>query len=261
MPFRLGANRIGRLVVGAVPWTPASFTDVQYWFTADAGVTESGGNVTAWVDQINGLSLTGVNNPQLTTSATLNGQNVIQTNGTNNYVYSTTTPASLAGSDVTILGVYNLIGAGNGGIFMGVGHFNGSNNGRWWVDTLNGNTRIFNQGMPSNGLVGVNIESPLTTGAHSLKIRYDSSAGDGYYAYDTLTESTYATGGLTGTDWVANGTICIGASIITTGGGIFSGRFVPVEMAEEVFIYGTPSAAEMTEWKTYVNNKYGTIIS
>ncbi len=121
MPFRVGTNRIGRLVVGAIPsWSPADFTDVKYWWTADAGVTESGGNVTAWVDQIAGFSLTGVNNPQLTTSATLNGENVIATSGTSNYLYSSTAPSSQAtNADLTMLSVINLIDVKTGGTYMG----------------------------------------------------------------------------------------------------------------------------------------------
>lgn len=263
MAIRVGTQPILKFYAGPniLPtWTPADFTNVQYWWTADAGVTESGGNVTAWTDQINSLVLTAVNNPQLTTSATLNGQNVIAFNGTNNYAYSTTSPAALSGADVTILGVYNLQGAGSSGTFMGVNEVTGAG-GRLWVDTLSGNTRIFSDQMPSSPAAGVNIESPLTTGAKAIKLRYDSSAGDGYYAIDTLTESTFATGGTTGTTWRVNATVAMGATITSTGGSVFGGRYVPVEVAEEVFIYGTPSASEMTDWKTYVNNKYGTIIS
>jgi hypothetical protein len=242
-------------------WTPASFTNVQYWFTADAGVTSSGGNVTTWTDQINSFALTAVNNPQLTTSATLNGENVIQFDGTSNYVYSAGTLASLASGDFTILSVYNLVGVGSNGTIMGVNHFVGASAGRSWIDTVGSNTRMYSQGFPTAGGTPTTIESGIVTGAHSMKIRYDSSAGDGFYAYDTLTETTWSSGGSTGTDWVSGGTIAMGASVTNTGGSVFLSRYVPVEVAEEVFVYDSPSGVEMTEWKNYVNNKYGTIIS
>ena len=44
-------------------------------------------------------------------------------------------------------------------------------------------------------------------------------------------------------------------------GSVFGGRYVGMDMAEQVMVYGTPTTDEMNEWKTYVNNRYGTIIS
>lgn len=261
MGIRVGTQPVLKMYAGPdIPWTPASFTDVKYWWTADSGITESGGNITAWTDSIAGFTLTGVNNPQLTTSATLNGQNVVAFNGTNNYVYSTTSPSSQpAGADLTMLSVVNLIDVKTGGTFMGAVLIAPGN--RWWVDTLSGNLRVFNEQYPTTGGSGVNIESPATTGAKAIKLRYDSSAGDGYYAIDTLTESTFATGGNTGTNtWNAASTIAIGATLSNNGGSVFGGRYVQIEVAEQVWVANTPTPTEMTEWQTYVNNKYGTII-
>lgn len=256
----LGTNQ----VYGAPPvaWTPADFTDVKYWWTADAGVTESGGNVTAWVDQIAGFSLTGINNPQLTTSATLNGENVIATNGTSNYLYSPLSPSSqAAGADLTLLSVINLGSTNSGGVFMGAVLIDTGN--RLWVDTIDGYIRLFNEDYPSSGGgTAFTLETPLTTGARATKIRYDSSAGDGFYAFNTLTETSYATGGATGTNtWPTNISISMGATVNNTGGTVFGGRYSQVEIAEQVWIENTPTSGEMNNWKTYVNNKYGTIIA
>jgi hypothetical protein len=264
MAIRVGTQPIIRFYAGPPvlpPWTPADFTDVKYWWTADAGVTESGGNVTAWTDQIQSFVLTGINNPQLTTSATLNGQNVIQTNGTNNYLYSTTTPSSQpVGADLTMLSVINLIDVKTGGAFMGAMYIGPGR--RIWVDTLSGNIRLSSEKYPTTLFTSSNLETPAITGAKAIKLRYDSSAGDGYYAIDTLIESTFATGGTTGSrDWVSGATIAIGATLSSTGGGVFSSRYVQVEVAEQVWIENTPTPTEMNNWKTYVNNKYGTIIS
>ena len=260
MAIRVGTQPILKFYAGPniLPtWTPADFTDVKYWWTADAGVTESGGNVTAWADQIAGFTLTAVNNPQFTTSATLNGANVIATNGTSNYLYSSTSPSSqTAGADLTMLSVVNLIDVKTGGVFMGAVYIGPGN--RMWIDTLSGNTRLLSEDYPT---AVVNLETPATTGAKAIKLRYDSSAGDGYYAIDTLTESTFATGGTTGTNtWVSGATVAIGATVNNTGGTVFSSRYVQVEVAEQVWVANTPTPTEMTDWKTYVNNKYGTII-
>lgn len=250
----------------AAPWTPASFTDVKYWWNADAGVTESGGAVSSWVDQIVGFNQqqpTGANQPTLTTSATLNGENVIAFNGTSDYLFTTTSPSSQpTNADLTILSVFNLIDVKTGGALVSAIQVGGSGP-RFLIDTLNNSIRIFEQNYPIPGSGGVTMETtPATTGARALKWRYDSSAGDSYYALDTLTESPLSTGGSTGTNtWSTGVTVATGATLTDTGGTVFGGRYVQVEVAEQVWIETTPSVAEMTEWKTYVNNKYGTIIA
>ena len=239
-------------------WSPADFTNVQYWWTADAGVTESGGVVSAWTDQINSFQYdVAVNSPTLTTNATLNGENVISLNGTNQYIYASNPIASNGGGDWTVLQVMDLRGAGNAGAFMGY-VLVGTDNGRWWNDTLSSNLRHFNQGFGGT----YNFESPLTTGAKAIKIRYDNTAGDNYYALNTLTETLGVSGGNVGQDWPANGVLSMGATLNSRSyPTVFGGRYVPIDVAEQVWIYGTPSPTEMTEWQTYVNNKYGTIIT
>ena len=249
----------------AVPpaWTPASFTDVKYWWTADAGVSRAGGAVISWVDQIASFDMqqtVGANQPTLTTSATLNGQNTIKFNGVDEYLWTTTSP-SFQGitADLTMLSVINLIDVKTGGVFMGCVII--APGSRMWVDTLSSNIRIFNENYPNNIGTGTTLESPATTGAKAIKLRYDSSAGDGFYAINTLTETSYATGGATGTiNWESGATVALGATINNTGGSVFGGRYVQVEVAEQVWVENTPSATEMDDWKTYVNNKYGTII-
>tara|TARA_R110000796_G_scaffold14596_1_gene47725 strand:- start:2568 stop:3350 length:783 start_codon:yes stop_codon:yes gene_type:complete len=245
-------------------WTPASFTDVKYWWTADSGVTESGGAVSSWVDQIASFDMqqpTGANQPSITTSATLNGENVISFNGTTDYLWTTTAPSSQpTNADLTMLSVINLINTRTGGVFMGAVLVGVGT--RAWLDTLSGNLRFFNQNYPTFNGGNSNIESPATTGAKALKWRYDSSAGDSFYAIDTLTESALVSGTETGTDsWNANTTIGIGATLNNNGGSVFGGRYVQVEVAEQVWIENTPTPTEMTDWQTYVNNKYGTIIT
>ena len=265
MPFRLGANRIGRLVVGevVVPWTPASFTDVQYWWTADAGVTESGGAVSQWQDQINNYNLvqaTSANQPTISTSANMNGQNVVTFDGTNDFIYANVAPTSLSGADITLLAVYYLASTTPGsGIIFG-NSLVGPSTGRMWVDGLNNTQRMWNAW--ASGGNGAVLENPITIDKHAFKLRYDSSAGDTFSALDTLTETSQTVGGTTGADYGTNTVLCMGATLNSfSSPTVFGSRVMAMEMAEAVVIHNTPSAAEMTEWKTYVNNKYGTIIS
>ena len=266
MPFRLGANRIGRLVVGeaAVPWTPASFTNVQYWWTADAGVTDDGsGNVETWTDQINNYDLQQAitaNMPSITTSANMNGQNVVTFNGSTDFIYANVLPTSNAGSDVTYLAAYYLASTtpGNGIIFGN--SLVGPDQGRMWVDGLNNTQRMWDAF--AAGGSGPILENPITIDRHALKLRYDSSAGDTFSSLDTLTETSRTVGGTTGVSISTNTVFCMGATLNSfSNPTVFGGRYMAMEMAEAVVIYGTPSTTEMTEWQTYINNKYGTIIT
>ena len=261
-PFSYLANPI---VPPAPPWAPSDFTNVQYWWRADLGVTTTGTGVSAWEDQINAFTMiqnTDANRPTNTTSSDLNNQSVLRTNGTSDYLFTSTTPASRTG-DFTILIVYDLASTTPGaGVVFGVQRVaGGSVDGRVWLDGLNGNQRNLSEGFGSTAVVGTNVESPITTGAHAFKYRYDSSAGDDFYALDTLTETTKGTAGNTGQNWFTSSTIGIGALLNSTAGTVFGGRYISMDFAEAVMVYGTPSTDEMNDWKTYVNNRYGTIIT
>ena len=257
------ANMATQAVVPS--WTPEDFTDVQYWWTADAGITESGGDVSAWTDQINSFDLqqsTGANQPTLTTQANLNGQNVVRFNGSTDWLNSATTPASTGPGDITMLSVYYIPTSPPGqGVIFGYSAV-GSIQGRVYLDGLSGNLRLWDAFATSGNGGAYTIESPMTTGAKAWKYRYDASAGDAFYAYNTLTETTAITGGITNQDRSASTVVAMGALINgVVNQTVFSGRYIQMDMAESVVIYGTPTSGEMDEWETYVNNKYGTIIS
>jgi len=268
MPFRLGTNRIGRLIVGALPpaWNPADFTNVQYWWTADAGVTESGGVVSAWTDQINSLDYeqpsAGIR-PTITTSSTLNNQNVIATNGTSQYMYIPSPLAAFGGSDLTILSVFNIVDVKTGGVITGVTGI-GAGVTRVDISTVSGNIRALETNFGSGVSDYIQaIQTPASTGVgQSWKWRYDASAGNTFRALNTLTETAQAGPGTTNQTWGSAAVPVFGATLNSQSNlTVFGGRYVQLELAEQVFIYDTPTTQEMTDWKTYVNNKYGTIIS
>ena len=100
-----------------------------------------------------------------------------------------------------------------------------------------------------------------TTGAAAMKMRYDASAGDGFVAQNTLTETTIGTAGDVNTTWRASTSVAVGATVTGTTGAVFLSRYVNYKLAEQVWIHGTPTTDEMNEWKDYVNTRYGTIIS
>ena len=62
MAIYVGTDQILKMYAGpdvapGPSWTPADLTDVLYWWYTDAGVTTSGGGVTAWTDQITSRTL------------------------------------------------------------------------------------------------------------------------------------------------------------------------------------------------------------
>ena len=263
-PFAYREQRVKEVIPPA--WDPSQFTDIQYWWRADSGVTTATGGVSIWEDQINSFQLqadTSAIRPSQTTNANLNNQDVISFNGSTDLLRTHTTPASLSNSDFTALAVYSFASSTPGnGIVFGTSYLITSAAGRWWLDGLNGNQRLVSEGLAGSATNTTNIESPITTGAHALKARYDASAGDFFYALDTLNESTQGTAGNTNQDWPTNSVICAGAAVRSTAdNSVFASRYIAVDVAEIVYVYGTPTTDEMNNWKTYVNDRYGTVIS
>jgi len=267
MAIRVGTQPILSFKVGgaiAPSWTPLDFTDIKYWWTADAGVTESGGDVSSWEDQINGYTYaqtSSANQPTYTTSAELNNQNVILFNGSTDYMWINSAPASLAGSDMTMLFVYSIPSTpvSTNGIFFGAVIIAGVE-GRTWVDGVGSITRWVDS-FP-NATAVLRTLAPINSGSgHAIKIRYQASNGATFSAYDTITESAGFASGTTNVNFAADAVFCIGATLNSRSNPtVFSSRYSNYAIAEAVVIYNTPTAQEMTDWETYVNNKYGTII-
>ena len=259
-PFSYLANPI---VPPAPAWDPSDFTNVQYWWRADLGVTESGTGVSAWRDQINNFDMiqgTDANRPTATTSANLNNQSVLSFNGTSDFLYTATTPQAVSNTDVSMLHVYRIKNSSPGeGLIFGYSGI-GAYTGRYFLDGLNANLRNYTQWASAGS--GTVIQSPMTTGNKSYYWNYDTSAGNEVYAYNTLSTTSKVSGGLTGRTNNQNLVVAVGATLVSVGSPtVFSGRYIEVESAENVVIYGTPTTQELNNWKTYVNNRYGTIIS
>ena len=243
-----------------ISWLPSDFANVQYWWRADLGITTTGTGVSAWEDQINGFTMvqgTDANRPSEITSSGLNNAAALSFNGTSDYLYTATSPASFTGSDLTMLGIWNMVSSNNGAVMGGVVTSNGT---RFWMDTLNGNYRVYGENIYSAAGSAYTVAA---VGAQPsvMKMRYDASAGDGFVAQNTLTETTMGTAGDVNTTWRADVSVAVGATVAGTSGNVFLGRYVQYELAEQIWIHGSPSTDEMNEFKTYSNNRYGTIIS
>ena len=251
----------------APDFTPDQFTDVQYWWTADAGVTTSTGGVSVWTDQINSFTLeqsTDGSRPSYGVSSNMKNRYTVSFNGTSDFLYGPSLPANLNGSDLTMLVAYYLPNAtpGDGVVF---GHqYVGSNQGRIWFDGFSGTIR-FADAFGSNTSGGNNVDTiqdPIVPGKKFSKMRYDSSNGSVYFAQDTLTETTTRASGYAGQEWSSIAVLQMGAMLDSLADPSPSlGRYIEMEVAEVVIIYGTPTSDEMDGWKAYVNYYYGPTIS
>jgi len=252
-------------------WSPALFDNIQYWWTADAGITldPGDGKVSTWTDQINSYTFQTANiatrRPELVTSYTLGTQKAISFNGTTNAMETGPQPASWT-DDITILWVGNIKDPKTGGVVNGAGVAIGGQP-RMWIDTYgvppgDPNALTF----VASDIAGITgnrfLESPTVVNAgKAILQRYDGSTGNGYYAVNSLTE-TELTGGTPNVTSFGNGIVPSLGALYDGGGnaGLFN-RWVEMEVAESVWIYGTPTTAELLEWRYYVNTKYGNIIA
>jgi len=97
----------GIVTIPAFAQIPVS-TGLDLWIKADAGVTTSGSQVSAWADQSvnghNGSQMSGFNQPLLVPNA-LNGHPVVRFNGTSNFL-SLAGQVMTSNQQFTIMGVF-----------------------------------------------------------------------------------------------------------------------------------------------------------
>lgn len=242
-------------------WDPSDFSNVQYWWRADMGITEAGTGVSVWEDQINSFQLiqgTDANRPSLTTDGSLNGVDVVSFNGTSDYLYSTSTAASRTG-DFCFFVVFNLVDSKTGGSIFSPAWYN-AGQGRMWLDTLNGVIRAYNQGFGDSVGRAYTIKKDSITGANTAFFHYQSNPGKFFASVDGVVYSNGSQGGNNNQGFYAGSTVCMGASVDGTGGSVFDGRYTQVNVAEAVMVYGKPTDAEISNWVNYVRNRYGQIL-
>jgi hypothetical protein len=97
------------LYPGSPASQPSDISGLSLWLKADAGVTLSGSNVTAWADQSgNGRSVAVVNSPSLTANS-INGKPTIDFNGSTQYV-DALTPAFVGNNNFSVIWVFKYVG-------------------------------------------------------------------------------------------------------------------------------------------------------
>lgn len=82
-----GGIRIGGLNIKTTAFSPSNISGLSLWLKADAGVTLSGSNVTAWADQSgNGNNATARTGNATLVSSVINGKPVLRFDGASNLI-------------------------------------------------------------------------------------------------------------------------------------------------------------------------------
>lgn len=268
-------------------WSPADFTNVNAWWRADSGVTLDATypwKVGKWEDQINGYFVTqsfttatylNVDRmPSTGSSSNLNSQDTVHfeisnpaayPSGAPQYLYSTGSLPSIAGSDFTMLIVLDYVApyTNNEGAFIGI--TDQASVKRFWMDRFASpdDLRVIT-GLGATAIQLVDTNQPINNNtAYVLGQYYDESAGDTYYYFNSTTSSLAYNGTVTGDTWAATTLFSIGGFMTGTSniGSLAAIRANDFHCAEAVLIRGIPSASELAEWKNYVNTRYGLSIT
>jgi len=270
-----------------VIWTPADFSNVNAWWRADSGVTLHPvyrSKIEAWEDKINGYIVTQSftasatypiedRMPSTGSSSNLNNQNTVHfeistpsafPSGAPNYLYSTGSWPSIAGSDFTMLMVIDYVAPyeNNEGVLMGM--TDQTSVKRFYFDpfsTPNDLRNLSGLGAASLQIVDsdkyINNNTPYFLGQY-----YNTTTADNYYYYNTTTGSLFYNGTVTNDTFATTTLFSIGGFMTGTGnlGALAIVRANDFHVAECVLIKGIPSASELAEWTNYVNTRYGSVI-
>ena len=181
---------------GAAPaFTPADIA--KYWWTADAGITESANRVSSWVDQVGGLSIdqaTSADQPLLVTSSNLNNQNAVRFTRSNSE-WLQRSPISFA-SDGYAFTVINISYYNNTSTSSAVSQTVAqAGNGRY-ADFIPANGNYGNVARNFyNGSV-ITLESPATIGVKVNVFEYDAAGNTRSWFNNLSTVNQTNTGGI-----------------------------------------------------------------
>jgi len=254
MAIRVGTQPILRFYAGPVPppvWSPADIA--KYWWTADAGVTESGGFVSSWQDQVGGLNITQSSatfQPVTGSQAALNNQNIIRFDGAGDYLQRSPISFLSDGYSYSLITVHYYNAAV--GAVVSQALF-GAAVGRISFIVDGGAERIINQGF--SGTATITVNNPVTTGAKVEAFEYDA-AGSVRVWYNDLSSSTTYSGGNVNQNLIQTTSLIFGG-YNNAGTGIAGGYRFNGDIAEVIWVPRTLTAGDLTNLQTYINTKYG----
>jgi hypothetical protein len=249
LSLNVGLNNGRKLPFGVAPFSPANLSGLSIWLKADAGVTTSGSNVTAWADQSgNGNNAVGSETLPTLQSNAINGYPAIRLNNT-----------GLNTSKFTVSNNFNLK---NSSVFVVVKQLNldnafaralslpGSNND---YDSDDGLAFVFNNTVPqlqvesnSNNAVIENLVANNVFASVSYKI---DNSGNISVFYNGASEGTAQNANMTSQN--SGGSLYIGqTSINITTEGLYG------DIAEIIFYNSNLTTPQRQQVEAYLNAKY-----
>jgi len=246
----LHKNRIFAASGGGNPFSPSDLSGLSMWLKADAGVTLSGLNVTAWADQSgNGRNATPVDVSPTFNASELNNKPTISlssiSGGTNKSLQISGNPMGESGSTAFVVNYVdkNIFNSDNNGALLG--NFGNASDGSHWpfgpensvYDSFATDSRKNNLGIPE-GILNWNIYSVFSED-NNWKLFCN---GNEFYSDS---ENVYSTS-------IANSTsLYVGMQNNAGSNQVFKGK-----VAEVVIYNRVLTSTERQQVEQYLFNKY-----
>lgn len=244
--------RLGSIVASA-PFSPANLAGLSLWLKADAGVTLSGSNVTAWADQSgNGRTVTVNNSPSFTASS-INGKPTIDFNGATQFV-DALTPAFVGNNNFSVIWAFKYVGdstvgdgyspnvsfLSNTGADQGAFHY-----------IKNENKFSASYPLAFNGWESYDYneeEFTYSDGSNYILefVSYDQISEDYSVRRNNITEGSEQIGTAASSDVIG----------IRIAGQESPERFGNIRMAEIMVYNATLTSPQLSQIRNYLNNKY-----
>jgi hypothetical protein len=234
-----------------VPFSPADIAGLSLWLKADAGVTLSGSNVTAWADQSgNGRTVTLTNSPAFTASS-INSRPTVDFNGSTQFA-DALTPAFVGNNNFSVIWAFKYVGDSIAGdayspsvsllsdddLDQGAFHYIKNQ------DKFPASYALFN-----NGWTPYDYSSGFTYSDGSnfiLEFVSDNNLGDYVVNRNNTQEGTASVGPTASSDVIG----------IRIAGQQFPERYANIKMAEIMVYNSTLTSAQLGQVRSYLNTKY-----
>ena len=232
-------------------FSPADISGLSLWLKADAGVTLSGSNVTAWTDQSgNGRTVTVNNSPSFTASS-INSRPTVDLDGATQFV-DALTPAFVGNNNFSVIWAFKYVGDSTEGnsyspslSFLSAG---GSDQGAFHYIK---NADKF----PASYPLALNSWSPYDYSSgftysdgsnYILEFVSDDNLGDYFVNRNNTQEGTGAVGTTADSDVTG----------IRIAGQASPVRFANIKMAEIMVYDSTLTSPQLGQVRNYLNTKY-----
>lgn len=242
----------------ASSWTPASFTDIKYWWNTGYGLTLGGSALQSWEDEVAGLTLskhaTGTGMTYTATDSALNNKPSISNDGTLAPVLNSNISGGILGGDdftQIFIGLPDVVGSNVYSIWGGQTTTSAQASELVpYVSSPDGTDTPGFYRYALNGAGRVNMTSVSNTGVLTYHIvAYDASAGSITQYWNSTTANSTTTGYPTEADRAPFRLEIGGYNNASSLG--FQGKIV-----EYIVLDGIPTSQELSDLDTYVSNTY-----